>query len=181
MTMLVTRPRRSLAMYPGLGMPMTGGAPVDVEETADAFRIELDLPGVAPGDLQIELRDNEIRVSGTFGERRREGRLHHHGRRSGEFEYLVALPGDVNADDVEADLDGGVLTVVAAKAPLQRARRIAVQTRKPKVVESTLTPDTPAAQAKQMKEGQPRHGPAGHHPGSSGSGSTGQVARTSMR
>ncbi|MGI5243989.1 Hsp20/alpha crystallin family protein [Dactylosporangium sp. CA-139066] len=188
MTLLVTRPRRSLAMYPALGMPVTSGAPVDIEETGDAFLIDLDLPGVAPGDVQIELRDNEIRVFGTFGERHREGTLRHQARRSGEFEYVIALPGDVEPDGVEADLDGGVLTILAPKARGRQARRIEVQRKgQPPVVESTMvpqepsteqlrSPDNPAAAAKQMKDGQSRPG----SPGPSGTGSTGQVGRSSM-
>jgi HSP20 family molecular chaperone IbpA len=230
MTLLVTRPRRSLAMYPVPGMPVTSGAPVDVEETAEAFRVELDLPGVGPGDVQIELRDSEIRVAGTFGERRRAGTLRHQGRPTGEFEYVVALPGDVEADAVTADLDAGVLAIVAPKASGRQARRIAVHRRPPGAVEGAVVPDersarwlrspddpqtgpgspaaarpgspaaarpdepaaaakgpddpaaaakgpdNPAAAAKQMKEGQPRSGPAGP----SGTGSTGQVARSSL-
>ncbi|GAA2396572.1 Hsp20/alpha crystallin family protein [Dactylosporangium salmoneum] len=189
MTLLVTHPRRSL------GMPVTVGAPVDVEETGDAFRIELDLPGVAAHDVQIELRESEIRVFGTFGERRREGMLRHHARRTGEFEYLIALPGGVVAETVTADLDGGVLTIVAPKARGQQARRIELKpsgtkkshARKPEatVTDATIPddgnpgvvmPDNPAAAAKQMKEGQSRPGAAGP----SGTGSTGQVGRSSM-
>ncbi|MFG2039320.1 Hsp20/alpha crystallin family protein [Dactylosporangium sp. NPDC048998] len=190
MTLLVTRPRRSLAMYPALGMPVTSGAPVDVEETGDAFRVELDLPGVAPDDMEIELRDNEIRVFGTFGERHREGTLRHHARRTGEFEYIVALPGDVDPEGVQADLDAGVLTIVAPKAHVQQARRIEVH-RKQQIVDSSVvpqepstqhlkSPDNPAAHAKQMKERQKRPGPASQHAGLSGTGSTGQVGRSSM-
>ncbi|WP_432827803.1 Hsp20/alpha crystallin family protein [Dactylosporangium sp. CA-092794] len=202
MTLLVTRPRRSLSMYPAMGLPVTGGAPVDIEETADAFRVDLDLPGVAPDDVQIELRDDEIRVYGTFGERPREGTLRHHARRTGEFEYLIALPGEVNPDGVSADLDGGVLTVLAPKAHERQARRIEVHQKQQRVVESTSTPteepaqvrtpddsgerqlkepDNPAAAAKQMKEGQSRRGSASQRAGSTGTGSTGQVGRTSMR
>lgn len=187
MTLLVTRPRRSMAVYPALGLPLTSGAPVDIEETGDAFRIDLDLPGVAAGDVQIELRDNEIRIFGVFAERRREGKLRHQARRVGEFEYVIALPGDVEADGVEADLDGGVLTIVAPKADGRQARRIEVQRKaQTPVVESTVvpqepsteqlrSPDNPAAAAKQMKEGQSRPGSAGP----SGTGSTGQVGRSS--
>ncbi|MER7001948.1 Hsp20/alpha crystallin family protein [Dactylosporangium sp. NPDC000555] len=190
MTLLVTRPRRSLAMYPALGMPLTSGAPVDIEETGDAFRVELDLPGVAPDDVEIELRDNEIRVFGTFGERRREGTVRHHARRTGEFEYIVALPGDVDPEGVQADLDAGVLTIVAPKAHGQQARRIEIH-RKQQIVDSSVvppepstehlkSPDNPAAKAKRMKEGQSRPGPASQRAGSSGTGSTGQVGRSSM-
>jgi HSP20 family molecular chaperone IbpA len=189
MTLLVTRPRRSLAMFPTLGLPVTAGAPVDIEETAEGFVVEFDVPGAAPEDIQIELRDSEIRVFGTFEERGREGTLRHRARRTGEFEYLVALPGDVEADAVEAELDRGVLTIVAPKARVQQARRIEVQGRAPAAVpaaspepaqvrnpddsgtQQLRSPDNPAAHAKQMKQGPSR--PAGI-------GSTGQVGRSSM-
>ncbi|WP_433058527.1 Hsp20/alpha crystallin family protein [Dactylosporangium sp. CS-033363] len=194
MTLLVTRPRRSLAMYPALGMPVTSGAPVDIEETGEAFRIELDLPGVAPGDVEIELRDSELRVYGSFQEKHRVGTLRHHARRTGEFEYLVALPGDIDGDAVEADLDGGVLTIVAPKLREQQSRRIEIRdpkNQRPRQVSGMPeaqakppsvrpgAPDTPAAQAKQMKDGQSRPGPASQTVGSSGVGSTGQVGRSS--
>jgi len=197
MTMLVTRPRRSLAMYPALGLPVTSGAPVDIEETSEAFRIELDLPGVDPGDVEIELRDNELRVYGSFRERERTGTLRHHARRAGEFEYLLSLPGDIDADGVEADLDDGVLTIVAPKLREQQARRIAVQgardTRpdgpgtqpgarsdKPGTQPGARSdvPDTPAAHAKQMKPGQPGGTPVASSTGTGGVGTTGQVGRS---
>ncbi|MEU7872271.1 Hsp20/alpha crystallin family protein [Dactylosporangium sp. NPDC049140] len=187
MTLLVTRPRRSLAMYPALGLPVTSGAPVDIEETSAAFRIELDLPGVAPGDVEIELRDSELRVYGSFKERERTGTLRHHARRTGEFEYLLSLPGDVDADAVEADLDGGVLTIVAPKLREQHARRIAIQGgRDTGPAMRPDAPDTPAAHAKQMKEGQARPGTGGQpagiagktSTGTGGVGSTGQVGRS---
>jgi HSP20 family molecular chaperone IbpA len=157
---LLTRARRSLAVYPAapyqaLGLPVTGGAPVDVEETEDAFRVELELPGVAAADVQIEVRDGEIRVFGSFGERRREGTLRHHARRTGEFEYLVALPGDVEADDAEAELDRGVLTIKAPKTDGQRARRIAVQAPLETIAAN------PAAKARQLREAAPAMGGTG--------------------
>jgi HSP20 family protein len=197
MTLLVTRPRRSLAMYPAMGLPVSSGAPVDIEETSEAFRIDLDLPGVSPDDVDIELRDSELRVFGSFKERRREGTLRHHARRTGDFEYLVALPGDVDAEAVEAELEGGVLTIVAPKLREQHARRISIQGRtgqgqgqgkgkdadkERQPIENVRpdAPNTPAAQAKQMKEGQSRPGPASQQAGPTGMGSTGQVGRSSM-
>ncbi|WP_433085452.1 Hsp20/alpha crystallin family protein [Dactylosporangium sp. CA-052675] len=182
MTLLVTRPRRSLAMYPALGLPVTSGAPVDIEETSEAFRIDLDLPGVAPGDVEIELRDSELRVYGSIREPERTGTLRHHARRTGEFEYLVALPGDIDADAVAADLEGGVLTIIAPKTAGRQARRIAIHGREGRGEGRSEVrpgvPDTPAAHAKQMKEGQARPGPASQQVGSTGVGSTGQVGRS---
>jgi HSP20 family protein len=99
----------------------------DIEETEDAYILDMELPGVRPDDVNIELRNgNELRITGNYQERERTGTMRREGRRSGDFEYDVILPGDVNADQIDATLEYGVLTVRAAKAQPQ-ARRIQVK------------------------------------------------------
>lgn len=188
MAFLVTRPGRAFT-FPAAALPRIGGVPADIEETADAYRVDLDLPDVDAADVRIDLRDNEIQVAGNYRTRARTGTLHHHARQEGEFEYLIALPGDIDDDRVEANLDHGLLTIVAPKAGGAAVRRITVrppeqqqaqqkpESRRP---ESTNPADTPAAQAKQMREGQSRPGPASQQAGSTGTGSTGQVGRSGM-
>ncbi|GAB3823569.1 Hsp20 family protein [Dactylosporangium cerinum] len=222
MAFLVTRPSRAFT-FPAAAMPRIGGVPVDIEETADAYRVDLDLPDVDAADVRIDLRDNEIRVAGSYRARVRGGMMHHHARQEGEFEYLIALPGNIDDDRVEANLDSGVLTVIAPKARGEQTRRITVQAAQPQLgqqstqgagqpapqgqqaggrpgqqqaqgqpqpgakpgtqgrpQQETRPADTPAAQAKQMREGQSRPGPASQQAGSTGTGSTGQVGRSGM-
>jgi HSP20 family protein len=101
--------------------------PVDIEETQDSYVLEMDLPGVKPEDVNLELRDgNELRVTGQYRERERSGTMRRQGRRGGEFEYDVILPGDVNAEQVEATMEDGVLMVRLGKAQPQ-PRRIPVR------------------------------------------------------
>ncbi|MET7420734.1 Hsp20/alpha crystallin family protein [Dactylosporangium sp. NPDC005555] len=202
MAFLVTRPRAFT--FPAAALPRIGGVPVDIEETADAYRVDLDLPGVDAADVRIDLRDNEIRVAGSYRARSRTGTLHHHARQEGEFEFLVALPGDIDEDRVEADLDSGVLSITAPKARGEQSRRITVkgasQSGKRSLEQQSAgagpqsagrleqqsrnrpedPAETPAAQAKQMREGQSRPGPASQQAGGTGTGSTGQVGRSGM-
>ena len=49
--------------------------PVDIEETEDAWIIEADLPGVKRGDINVELRDDELIVTGEVKEKERAGIL----------------------------------------------------------------------------------------------------------
>jgi HSP20 family protein len=101
--------------------------PVDIEETNDSYLLEMDLPGVRPEDVNLELRDgNELRISGQYRDRERTGTMRRQSRRGGEFEYDVILPGDVNAEQVEATLEDGVLSVRLGKAQGQ-PRRIEVR------------------------------------------------------
>jgi HSP20 family protein len=117
--------------------PIAGAPPVvpvpvwlpafDIEETEDAYILELELPGVRPEDVNIELRDGDtLRITGTYQQRDRTGTMRQEGRRGGDFEYDVILPGEVNPDQVDASLELGVLTVRAGKAQPQ-ARRIQVR------------------------------------------------------
>jgi HSP20 family protein len=66
--------------------------------------------------MNLELRaGNELRITGESGQRERGGTVRRQNRRTGQFEYVIALPGDVEADQVEASLQGGVLMVRLGK------------------------------------------------------------------
>ena len=99
----------------------------DVEETDDSFIVELDMPGVRPGEVNLELRDNELRVTGEIKEREHTGVLRRKARRVGEFEHIVALPGEIDPEHVDATLHEGVLTVRMAKAMASQPRRIEIK------------------------------------------------------
>jgi HSP20 family protein len=108
-----------------------GGAPfvplVDIEETSDAWIVEAELPGVKREDVNVEVRGSELAISGEIKERHREGVLRRRTRKTGEFDYHVTLPGDADAENIEARLDDGILTVRIPKPEQQRPRRIDVK------------------------------------------------------
>jgi HSP20 family protein len=64
--------------------------------------VEAELPGIDRNDINIELRDNELSITGEIKERERKGILRRRTRRVGEFDFRVTLPGHVEADGVEA-------------------------------------------------------------------------------
>ena len=66
--------------------------PVDVEETEDAWIVEAELPGVDKKDVDVQVRDSELTITGEIKERERKGILRRRTRRVGEFEFRVALP-----------------------------------------------------------------------------------------
>jgi HSP20 family protein len=103
---------------------------VDVEETEDAWIVEAELPGVSRDDVNVELRDSELVISGEVKERERQGILRRRTRRTGMFEFRVTLPdmtGNVGDDAIDAQLKDGILTVRIAKPEQSRPRRIAVK------------------------------------------------------
>jgi HSP20 family protein len=105
------------------------GLPVlaDIEETEDAYIVDLDLPGVQPGDVDIELEGTALRVTGEYKERERTGVLRRTERPIGRFEHLITLPDGIDPDKVEARLADGVLSIKVLKAPTNRPRRIEVK------------------------------------------------------
>jgi HSP20 family protein len=100
---------------------------VDIEETEDAWIVEAELPGVKPEDVNVEVRGAELAISGEIKEREREGILRRRTRKTGEFDYHITLPGDADAEQIEAKLHDGILSVRIAKPEQERPRRIAVK------------------------------------------------------
>jgi HSP20 family protein len=100
----------------------------DVTETDDAYLVEIDLPGVQRKDLTVEIAGTELRIAGEIVEKEKIGWLRHRTRRVGQFAYRTLLPGDINAEHVNADLADGVLTVRVPKTEAARPRRITVNT-----------------------------------------------------
>ncbi len=111
----------------GFNGGLQGWAPLaDVEETEDAYSVEIELPGVKREDIDIQLGDRQLTVSGEVREKERTGVLRRRTRRVGHFQYAVTLPADVDPDGVSARLDDGVLTVRVPKSAQAKPRRIEI-------------------------------------------------------
>jgi HSP20 family protein len=112
----------------GVGMPTDGVfVPlVDIEETDDAWVLEAEVPGANRKDVNVDVRDSEVFISGEIKEKERKGILRRRTRPVGRFEFRVMLPGDVDADGIDAKLDDGVLNVRIPKAEKAKPRRIQI-------------------------------------------------------
>ncbi|WP_188197590.1 Hsp20/alpha crystallin family protein [Nonomuraea sp. SYSU D8015] len=111
------------------GGPVEGmWAPLaDLRETDEAYVAEIDLPGVKKDDIDVEMNDRELIVTGEIKERETTGRVHRRMRRAGRFEHRVILPGEVDPEQVSATLSEGVLTVTVPKAERARPRHVEVK------------------------------------------------------
>ncbi len=104
--------------------------PMDLVETPDHYVLRADLPGLSDGDVNIQLEDNVLTISGertAKHEDEQEGyyRLE---RAFGAFLRSLTLPDGVDPDGVQAHFDRGVLEIRIPK-PEQK---------KPKTVQITL-------------------------------------------
>jgi HSP20 family protein len=128
------RMRRMLEQtFRGFGLPssLTDGAEwsplVDIEETDDGYVVEAELPGVDRKNVNVELVGNELTITGEVKEPERKGTVRRRTRRTGRFEYRVSLPGQVDAEKIEARLADGVLTVRVPKSERAQRRQIEVK------------------------------------------------------
>ena len=101
---------------------------LDVEETAEAFTLHVELPGVDADQVDVSLEENVLTIAGERGfyqERDAEGfrRIERH---FGRFHRAVRLPDRVNPDGVSAAYRDGMLTITVPKAEEAKPRRIQI-------------------------------------------------------
>jgi len=103
--------------------------PMDLVEGEDHFLLKADLPGLGEDDVNIEIQDNTLTVS---GERRSEHESKERGwyrveRSFGRFSRSLTLPEGVKSDAVTAEFDKGVLSVRIPKPEERKPRRVAIK------------------------------------------------------
>jgi HSP20 family protein len=116
---------------------------MDLVESDDNFVLRADLPGVSEDDVNIELEDNVLTVSGqrkAEHEERKEG-YYRIERSSGSFSRSLTLPEGVDPEKVEANFDRGVLEVRIPKPEQRKPRKVTISARggAPTTIESSAT------------------------------------------
>ena len=101
----------------------------DVLEDKDEVRIVLELPGVRPEDLKINLENLILTVRGekkAVADQKGE-RWYRYERTYGSFERSFTLPVTVDPDRIQATVEHGVLTLTLPKAATAKPREIPVK------------------------------------------------------
>ncbi|HQG27385.1 MAG TPA: Hsp20/alpha crystallin family protein, partial [Candidatus Ozemobacteraceae bacterium] len=101
---------------------------ISLSQTDDAYLIEAPVPGVEPGDLNVQLSGNVLTLSGRRSAPEVEAAaFHRRERRSGKFSRMFELPALIDATAVKAEIRHGVLYLTLPKAPEARPRTIDVK------------------------------------------------------
>jgi HSP20 family protein len=101
---------------------------MDLVETQDHLVLRADLPGISEDDVQIEIKDGVLTVSGerkSEHEEKSEG-YHRVERAFGSFSRSLTLPDGVDADAVDASFDNGVLEVKIPKPAETKPHRVQI-------------------------------------------------------
>jgi HSP20 family protein len=101
---------------------------MDLVETEDHFVLRADLPGVSEEDVNIEVEDRVLTIS---GERKAEHELSKEGyhrveRAFGTFSRALTLPEGIDPDAVAATFDRGVLEVRIPKPEQRKPRKVSI-------------------------------------------------------
>ena len=101
----------------------------DMVETADNYEIRLDLPGLSKDDLNINMQERQLTVSGERQHQaRNEGDEFVRVERAfGHFHRSFTLPQSIQESNIEAAYEDGVLTITVPKAEESKPRQISIQ------------------------------------------------------
>jgi HSP20 family protein len=108
----------------------TAWAPaLDISERKDAYLVTVELPGVEADDLEITMEDGLLTIQGErqFTSESSEQQFHRVERRYGAFRRSITLPAQVQAEQIQASFDNGVLQIVVPKAEEAKPKRIQVR------------------------------------------------------
>jgi HSP20 family protein len=102
--------------------------PMDLVETDDQLVLKADLPGLERDDVNVEIKDGVLTVSGERKAEHEETKNGYHRveRAYGGFSRSLALPRGVDAEQVQAEFDKGVLEVLIPKPAERRPHRVEI-------------------------------------------------------
>jgi HSP20 family protein len=102
---------------------------VDIKENDNEIRLDLELPGLKPEDVEITAENGVLTVRGEKNVERKEGdesRYQIIERAYGTFMRTFQLPQGIDSDQIEAEFNNGVLSLHIPKAALPQPKRIEI-------------------------------------------------------
>lgn len=109
--------------------PSGGGSypPLNVFRKGDEFVLIAEVPGIDKSDLDIQVKDRTIRLSGSKAVKYPEkASVHRRERMAGQFDRSVALPVAIDPDGVKAECHDGILAVALPRAAQDKPRSIRI-------------------------------------------------------
>jgi HSP20 family protein len=141
---------------------------VEVMEKDGELLVRADLPGLNEDDVQVELGDDGLTISGERRSEREEERqgVYHSERNYGSFQRRIALPRGVDPNTCDAKFENGVLEV-KMKLPASVSRTVQIRgAGQPATSPTQNQPKAAPSEASGQNPGQPlQNGPASppHH------------------
>lgn len=107
---------------------------IDIQDKKDQVVVKAELPGVNEDDVNIEISDSVMTISGEKKQEKEEKEedkgYYYKESYSGSFTRSFALPAEVLADKAEAEMVGGILTITIPKIQPKQPKKISIKTKK---------------------------------------------------
>ncbi len=102
---------------------------VDIYETPDSLVIEVEAPGMSKDEIKITVEDGVLRISGEKKMEREEKDKNYYlvERGFGKFERAFRLPDYVEAENIKAKYENGVLVITVPKKEEKKSKVIDVE------------------------------------------------------
>jgi HSP20 family protein len=118
--------RGTSALEQGVWLPQ-----VETFQRGDKLVVRADLPGLTKEDVDIEVNDGMLTISGERSEEQKEDidNFYRTERSYGAFSRTIPLPEGINEDQIDATFKDGVLevTLPAPKQPERKAKQIPIR------------------------------------------------------
>ncbi len=143
-------PFQTLWSRMGSESPVAQVMPIDVYATDDHAMVLAAVPGMKPEDLEVTVHQNTVSLSGTISklvdtEQAKDITWYVHEVGSGTYRRSVTLPFPIDAEQVQASFEDGIVRVILPRAERARPRRIAIHSRQPEAIGAGATDETEAS------------------------------------
>jgi HSP20 family protein len=98
----------------------------NIEETADGYMLEAEMPGVNREGLEITVENGELVIFGRRDKTPVEGQPLYRESRTWDFRRVFELDPSIDASKISARMDNGILTLHLPKAETVKPRKITV-------------------------------------------------------
>ena len=101
--------------------------PINLFQQGHDFVAIVELPGVKSDTLNLEAKDNSLRLSGTKSvEYDEKASLHRRERVAGSFDRTITLPIRIDPDRIKAECRDGILALFMPRAESDKPRSIKI-------------------------------------------------------
>jgi HSP20 family protein len=114
---------RMNALFDGASTEAVWPLPVSIWREGERYCVEIEVPGLAEGDMDISVHDGQLVVAGER-KPREDVTFVFNNRGFGKFRQAISMPNDVDGDSIEAELNDGVLRLTFNQKAEAKPRKI---------------------------------------------------------
>ncbi len=102
---------------------------IDISETEKQFVIDVEVPGVDKKDIELNIENNTLTISGERKFEKKEDNKQYHRVEShyGTFSRTFSLPDNVNTESINATYNNGILSITVDKSEQQMKKQIKIK------------------------------------------------------